>query len=315
MDLPAKFVSLKESDTTGGESMVFFTQRISDKSDCRIAKTTEGFPCLIVPTSSEGSRAPAPLQLEHLTVQHGLRGNLRTDEHENFSIFSLAILRSTEAPLLNSFLRLSEALAPHLASSPTSEEVARAVMRFADLLQRLKKPAAKTIQGLWAELLVLTYADKPRDWVRAWHSDPRGLHDFDFGQFRVEVKSSSRREREHSFSHDQLCGPPGVDIWVASLFVDRTNGGQTVFDLVGELAKFLDADSLLIVDDIVLRTLGDSYSKAESFRFDRGLADDSLRFFRVCDVPKLANIPSDIHDIAYTSRLDASKGLRSLPTS
>jgi hypothetical protein len=314
MDLPAKFARLKESDSTSAEAMVFFTQRISDKSDCRIAKTSEGYPCFIIPTTSEAPRAPAPLQLEHLTVQHGLRGNLRTDEQESFAIFSLAILRSTEAPLLNAFLRLSEALTPHLASSPTPEEVSRAVMRFADLLQRLKKPAANTIQGLWAELFVLTSAKNPKDWVKAWHSDPSGLHDFDFGQVRVEVKSSSRRERDHNFSHDQLCSSPGVEIWVASLFVDRTNGGQSVFDLVGELANSLDADSLLTVDDIVLRTLGDSYSKAESFRFDRILAADSLRFFRVCDVPKLTNIPSNIYDISYTSRLDASRGLRSLPS-
>jgi hypothetical protein len=313
MDLPAKFARLKESDTTSGDAVVFVTQRISDNSNCRIAKTKEGYPCFIVPTTSGAPRAPAPIQLEHLTVQHGLRGNLRTDEHESFAIFSLAILRSTETTLLNAFLRLSEALTPHLTLSPTPEEVSRAVMRFADLLQRLKKPATKTIQGLWAELFVLTSSNKPGDWVRAWHSDPSGRHDFDFGQVRVEVKSSSRRERDHSFSHDQLCSSPGVEIWVASLFVDRTNGGQSVFDLLGDLGISLDADSLLTVEDIVLRTLGDSYSKAESFRFDRVLANDSLRFFRGCDVPKLANIPSDIYDISYTSRLDASKGLRSLP--
>lgn len=61
-----------------------------------------------------------------------------------------------------------------------------------------------SIQGLWAELFVISIASNPEYLLKAWHSSLNDVYDFNDGIDKIEVKSTSKSHRIHKFSYDQL---------------------------------------------------------------------------------------------------------------
>ena len=200
------------------------------------------------------------------------------------------------------------------AERPTAAEVSLRIQRLVTLLQHLRKPATKTIQGLWAELFLIGTYPKPEQWIRSWHTDPMGLHDFIFGDLRVEVKSRVGTDRIHRFSHDQLVAPSQVSLFIASILVERSNRGESIYDVAERIRRHLAPEDSLSLDSTITSTLGSDYLKAEEIRFDPIHAESSLLFFPLSTVPRLTDdIPNGVMDVSYTVRLLEADGMRKLP--
>ena len=123
---------------------------------------------------------------------------------------------------------------------------------------------------------------------------------------RIEVKSAMGRVRCHNFSLEQLRPPLGTTILVASLFVERAAGGDTVFDLVERLRlRVLEYhNSLCDVDQVVGATLGSGWRQASEFRFDSELAEDTLRFFEAAVIPCInLRPPPEVTEVHFKSDL------------
>jgi hypothetical protein len=161
------------------------------------------------------------------------------------------------------------------------------------MLQTLRHKGVKTIQGLWAELILIDRSLSPAEWVKAWHNDPMELHDFCLPAVRVEVKSSSARIRKHHFSHRQLCALPDADLFIASVYVERIANGKSVQDIASEIRGRVNPQEAFKLDEIIISTLGSDFPLAGEIRFDKGLAISSLRFFNLAQVPRIAETIPD----------------------
>jgi hypothetical protein len=161
------------------------------------------------------------------------------------------------------------------------------------------QPPRKTVQGLWAELFLICQSRDPATLIRCWHGVPEDRFDFADGEQRIEVKAASGRVRIHTFALDQVRPPMGCI--AISILVERSGGGQTASDLLDEVRSRVDRPDLLIrLDSVVAQTVGTEWRQANPIAFDRQLAEDSLRFFDVHDIPSVASdVPPQVSDVHF----------------
>jgi hypothetical protein len=96
---------------------------------------------------------------------------------------------------------------------------------------------------------------------------------------------------------------------VASLFAERASGGVALRSIVDDIATRIAPHPNLIfkLHEVISATLGESLGEALSIRFDIKLADSSLRFFALADVPAIRGVvPAGVSDIHFRSDLSAA---------
>lgn len=278
----------------------------------RLAKDSNGPPCLLIRQPSEGAR-PAPIRLQNLSVSFDVPCTItqagRSQERETFTIVRCS---AANPGLFPHFLRIVSPMITVLGPTPTPAAVRRAISGLVDLFQALAAPAKKTIQGIWAELLLIRLSSDPRAMASAWHRDPEEHFDFAVGPQRIEVKSSSNRRREHYFSLEQLVPAGAFRIAVASVFVERTGGGMSLRKIFEDTRGLLAADILLATrfDAVFYKSLGSGWADAMDECFDWELALESLAFYAAETVPRVENpIPQAVFDVRFRSDLASATPL------
>jgi hypothetical protein len=215
---------------------------------------------------------------------------------------------NADPSLFPHFLRILSPIITTLGTTPTPAAVRKAITGLVDLFQALTAPARKSVQGLWAELLLIRRAADPVSLASAWHGTPAERTDFMRGRERIEVKSSNSRQRVHHFSLAQLVPPAGARLIVASLFVEPVGGGLSLRQLFDDIRSLLAGEPALLTqfDVVFYATLGANWSDAMDECFDLELATDSLRFYDSRDVPKIDSpIPAAVADVRFTSDLSS----------
>lgn len=315
IDLVSVLNSIGKPPPFEGASGEFYLVRpIPGLERHRIGVDAAGAPSLLLRiTHGRLEPHPPPLVLEHVTVVHDVQCRIDCGtgvvEEGRFSVIRCV---SADAPLQAYFLRVLGAVLNDLGNSPSCERVALAILYLVELFRALGKPRRKTIQGLWAELLVVAQGRNPEKLLRAWHKTPEERFDFGSAEERLEVKSASGGRRQHHFSFEQLHPPTGIRAIVASLFVERNSSGKSIADLQRVVADSVghDAELLMLLDQIVATALGEDWRYATSERFDWQIACTSLRMFEVKDIPSVpANIPPGVSGIHFESDLSGLKGL------
>jgi hypothetical protein len=236
------------------------------------------------------------------------------DGQQEEGTFTIIKCSSADPSLFPHFLQILSPIITTLGATPTAAAVRRAISGLVDLFQALTSPAKKSIQGLWAELLVIRGATDPVALVAAWHGLPVERIDFLSGQQRIEVKSSSSRRRVHHFSLVQLTPPASARLIIASMFVEPVGGGLSLRRLSDDIRASLASDPVLLTqfDAVFYATLGASWSDAMDECFDLELASASLQFFDSAHIPKIDGpIPTTVNDVRFTSDISGSPPLDS----
>lgn len=274
----------------------------------RLAKDASGSPCLLIRQRSQRSTA-APIRLENLLVSFDVRCSVRhpsgSREDDTFTIVRCS---NRNPALFPHFLKIVSPVIAALGIAPTAASVRRSIFALVELFEALTAPARKTIQGLWAELLLIRLSRDPLAMAAAWHREAQEHFDFADGPRRLEVKSNNGRRREHHFSLEQLTPTGGSQIVIASVFVERSGGGVSLQVLFDETRALLAADHAAVsrFDTVFYAALGSSWSDAMDESFDWQLATDSVAFYRAEGIPKPQNPRADvIFDVRFRSDLGA----------
>jgi hypothetical protein len=272
----------------------------------RLAKDASGSPCLLLRQPS--AAISAPTRLQNLMISYAVPCVVNRDDGvQEHGVFTIIKCASTDPSLFPHFLRILSPLVMVLGPTPTSAAVRRAIIGLVQLFQALTIPARKSVQGLWAELLMIRYATDPAQVAAAWHGTFGERVDFVAGQQRCEVKSSSARVRTHHFSLAQLMPPPPARLIVASVFVESIGGGMSLGTLFDETRALLASDPAMLArfDLVFYSTLGSAWAEALDERFDLELARSSVQFFDSIDIPRTDAPPPTVSDVRFTSDLSA----------
>ncbi len=314
LDLASSFEALgPPPNTSEGDGSRFSAMPIPGYPQHRLGKDPHGAPSLLVEvTDGKGRVWHAPIVLEHLTVQHDVDCRV-TQPDGSVEKGRFTVLRCTGMdPALHSyFLRVASALVALLGQDPSGLDVSKAVDRLVELFRSMGAAPRKSVQGLWAEVLLMERLRDPAPLVAAWHALPGDRYDFSAGSQRIEVKSATGRVRQHYFALEQLVSVPGTQVLVASVLVERAGAGTALLELVSSVRSKVSYDPqlLLQVDQVVAEALGDSWRRAQEERFDRQLAESSFSFLESGAIPRVdANVPRGVSDVRF--RVD----LTGLPT-
>ena len=307
LNLIELFQSLESVATIYGDNQ-FSTTLIPDHEQHRLGKDAQGRPVLLISVlDASGQRQPAPIVLEHLTVMYNQSCRVsHSDSTLEEGRFTVVRCTGEDTILQVYFLRVASAILTSLKNRPTQVDIAYAMNRLIELFRAMARRPRKDVQGLWAELFLITQSVQPAILVKAWHTLPEDRYDFAMEDQRIEVKSFSGSLRQHHFSLEQLHPPEGVKTLVASMRVERSQAGESITDLREKIQTHLSSESnlLLHLDTIIALTLGDGWQQADEACFDQRVAQESLAFYEAAAIPSVnPNLPSGVSRVHFQSDL------------
>jgi|JI10StandDraft_1071094.scaffolds.fasta_scaffold37917_4 hypothetical protein len=279
---------------------------------CRVARSFEDHPAVLLAFGTPGRRS-APRRLAHLRYDPPRQLELAR-AGEVVEIERLGVLEClTDDPVLAAyFYRIVESVLLDHGDLLDEERFDSSLDAVATLFRSLQRPGATSVQGLWAELAMVYWSTDPVTMIAAWHSHPHQLHDFVVGVHRLEVKSTRRPTREHSFLLDQLLQHPDGLTVIASLMLSESEDGVDIDALVELVLRRLPpgAGPARRLETIVADSLGLAWRDASELRFGLDQARRSLRFFLAGDIPSVPQpLPATIKEVRFVADLSALIGL------
>jgi hypothetical protein len=274
-----------------------------------VGKDGEGLACLLIATVDRLGRLQPPIRLESLDVQFELHCHLQKErEPEREGTFTVIRCRSADRETIRYFLSVCDIILRVGGDQPASRDITRAINRLAAIFQKMQRPPTRPVNGLFGELYLIWRSANAVRAVNAWRSEDTARFDFSDGDIRLDMKTAGGRVRAHTFSYEQCNPPEGIIAIAASLIVERASGGVPLRSIVNDIVARIAVHTDLVFKfhEVIGATLGESLAEALSTRFDIRLADSSLRFFRLVDVPAIRGaVPVDVSDIHFRSDLSA----------
>jgi hypothetical protein len=203
--------------------------------------------------------------------------------------------------LVQPFLDVAAAVIRLLGEAPGPGEVSAAMRRLVRLFERTD-PARGSVLGLWAELLVIDRSTDVTGMVDAWHAHVDARFDFAAAGSRLEVKATTKDNREHMFGLRQLEPVQGVEVTVASVMTTETHAGTSVGELVKRVEDTLDGDAArqMRVHEQVAAVLGPDWVQHTDRRFDERQGIESISLLPAASIPRVSPPPPEVVDVRLT---------------
>ena len=275
---------------------------------CAVGKDSSGNPVLLIEADNALPGTVPPLVLEHLSVIHMVTCRVQSPHlATNDRILSVIRCTGADRALHEYFLRSLHPIIASLPLKPSRQQISDAVERLADLFRQMTEAPRKTVAGLWAELFVIAQAHDSARLLASWHALPEERFDFALGIDRLDVKSASGGVRMHHFSLEQLRPSGPTRVVIASLLIERMEGGTSINDLVDAIrGRIADPGLLIRLDSVVAQTLGQDWRAGQQVRFDLQQAIHSLRLVEGSAIPSVAvPVPGELSAVHF--RVDLSQ--------
>jgi Putative PD-(D/E)XK family member, (DUF4420) len=304
------FESLPLPQPSSASSCSFSALPLAADSPHKLAKDEGGCPCLLVATGPAAkTQTRVPLVLENLAVLFDLRCQVSSPSAAT-QTGTFTVLKCVAADLMvrSYFLSLLKGISAAIGRASDRAKVAAVIEDLVELFRSLANMPKKEIQGLWGELLLIHQAKDPITLASAWRCETSDRYDFNKGAERIEVKTTSQKPRQHHFSLEQLCPPRGARLVVASIIIQRSGAGLSVFDLLdairGKTAQQPQLHLRLIRQ--LHETLGNAWQSARNVRFDLEAAVESLRYFDGTQIPKVSSpLPEGVSQVSFVANLES----------
>lgn len=288
------------TDVEGG----FIVKPIPELNDHRLGITSDGQPIFFIYCRQNSVISKLTgYRLERIDVQFNKNCMLLTEDRLPVSgLFTTIELKGGSSEVRNYFLNVVYLLLKSLPVGFHTSDLSTHLQGVISLFNGLSLPPKKSIQGLWAELVVIEVSKRPDYLISAWHRNNYDIFDFNDGVNKIEVKSTSKPRRIHRFSAEQLLPNKNSKLLIASTMVVETGIGSNIYDLVSRIeARVKDSCLVLELRIKIALILGSSLEQASEIYFDYTQAVDSILFFHSDDIPKIADthIPSQIQGVSY----------------
>lgn len=270
----------------------------------KIGISSEGYPLFFV--KCDNKETSINLNLELISVIFSQECSIKEKETKFNENYTVVLLKTLNRDLQQYFTDVFSIILQQIKPIPTEKELYREVRKVIDLFSTITQPPLKSIQGLWAELLVIEKSINPEYLINAWHVSPSDKYDFNDSKDKLEVKSTTKSKRIHRFSIEQLNVNQGSDLLIASTFVVETGTGKSILNLRDIIvSRISDIKVQLRLNEIIYRTIGNEYEKLGDIFFDYQQASDSLSFYKVTDTPSIhiSAIPSQVSNVTFDSDL------------
>lgn len=250
-----------------------------------VGKDKNNFAYLLIKTQNEQKG----WNLKHLEIKHNRECNLKLGSKTIKDYFSSIECKTSDVENQKLFWKFIELI--EFDGDFDEIKINNIVQIALEFFQVLQKPPKKTIQGLYTEVLVIAMSKNPDVFLQAWHSDSLEPFDFKWGKTKLEVKSTSQRQRQHLFSLNQLKKQKDEQVIFVSALVEENSSGTSINDLRTKILENLKDKSLINkLDQVILESLGKNWEQCDK-KFSP-LAEKNLKFFNKSQVP-LVDFPEE----------------------
>lgn len=302
--LYSKFIQLSSEKAV---KEVFPVFNINENTPHLLGRSVDGYPVFFIKTTDIIKTPDISLELFKVLFNRKCSvANVETEEvsKEQFSIIQL---NSGEEDLQRYFIEVVSLIVFRFTVPPTTQELKSEISKVIELFINPQKLSLDIIKGLWTELFVIEQSNNPDFLIKSWHVGINDKYDFNDGENKIEVKSSSGPERIHHFSLEQLNPNNGSELLIASIITVNSGAGQSIFDLCEKiLMRIMDEENGIKLKETILTTIGNNVKQVEKVCFDYKLATDSYRLFDYHLVPSInkANVPLGVNHVSFRSCLD-----------
>jgi hypothetical protein len=301
------FTNLQRKEFT--DTNVYSAVSLSFNEHHKIGISPEGYPMFFIESSNLGSSLD--INLEFISVLFNRVCRLTENSViKKDSIYTVISLKTENVDFQQYFLEVVCIVLEQLPKNHTDKQLKSEIQKLIELFSRFTRPPSKTIQGLWAELFIIEQAIFPEYLIQSWHSSPEDKFDFNDGQDKIEVKSTSQVKRIHSFAIEQLNPNVNSNLIIASVFVIQTGHGKNIFDLKESILNRVQNLQLQFrLNEIIAQTLGSDFEKVFDMFFDYQQALDTIAYYNFKDIPciKRDNIPSEVSNVRFDCELSHVK--------
>lgn len=304
------FLKLKSESPNIGEG--FAVASIPNIKNHKIGISQDNLPVFFI--KCENNTKTTDTKLEFISVQFNRFCQLINQKgKKEESIYTIISLNSNADYLKKYFLKIVGILLDNITEKPLLNDLKIEIDKLINLFSKLTKPPIKTIQGLWAELLVIEHSKNPDYLIKSWHIASTDKYDFNDGVDKIEVKSTSKNRRIHNFSFEQLIPNFSSRLFIVSIFTIETGKGTSIFDIIEKIEKKVSDKNLIFqLNELVATTLGQDFEKSNNFFFDYQFSIDSINYYNSIDIPTIGaeSIPSNIMNVRFDCDITDVKTLK-----
>lgn len=298
-DVFALYKKLKEKPSV--DKGFYLVESIPFSKKHKIGITEGGLPVFFIESRSD--KFIPNIHLDLIIVEFNQLCMLEECTKIFEGMYDIIFLKTENDELQKYFCDVFCLILRNFSSNISGEQIKEEIQKFVRLFRLLSEPPKKSIQGLWAEMLVILASSDPEYMVQSWHVSPADKYDFNDGINKLEVKSTKKTRRIHSFALEQLNPNENSKLAIASIFVVETGVGKSILDLRNMIAKkLLKKDLVVKIDQIIVQTLGSSINTITDLFFDYKQAIDSLRLYESNKIPSISpkEIPPNISDVHFS---------------
>lgn len=305
MNLIELFDSLSIPENGNGKT--FSAKPIPEFPKYRVALNTNGYPVILL--LNENDLVGYNLKnyrLKYLQLEQNTACKITENNKSRYENFTIITFKSYDRNLQEYFLRFSEILIKTLGNNSNQGRLVETLNKFVEIFGTFSDAPTKTIQGLWAELLIIETSRSPKVLLNYWHNIPEEKFDFNADIEKLEVKSSSNLERIHTFTSEQLNPLNNRQVLIASVFTKQVTNGLSIIDLIDSIKEKINNIELLEKLIIIIhKSLGYTFEDASKIKYDYVLAKSSLCFYKHQDISKIEkiNIPNNVTSVHFKSDL------------
>lgn len=295
------FKNLKNESPRDGDSFAIAT--LPTIKNHKLGISLSGQPIFFIKCDERTKAKSLDTNLEFISVKFNRQCQLINNKGKiEEGIYTIISLKSNSDYLQEYFLKIVFVLINNLSETPLLNDLKIEIENLINLFTKFSKPALKTIQGLWAELLIIEQSKNPDYLIKSWHNSTSDKYDFNDGSDKIEVKSTSKSRRIHNFSLEQLIPNTKSKLIVTSILTIETGTGTSVFDLVQLIeSRIIDQKLIYRINEIVASTLGKDFEKSFDIYFDYKFSVDSIQHYESVDIPmiNISSIPSNINNVRF----------------
>lgn len=272
----------------------------------RVGCSNEGYPMLFIECCDKEHLSDIKLSL--FRVLFNRRCALADIEKKSVleKDYSIIQMVSDDQDLIKYFFQVTSIVLYRLPANPKVSLLKEEISKVIEIFTIPPKFSKEIVRGLWAELLVIERSSNPEYMIKAWHEEPEDRYDFNDSIDKIEVKSTSGDQRSHVFSLEQLSPNDSSNLIIASVFVNATGIGKSIFDLLDMIStRITNTDSNLKLSEIVLKTIGLHIDECKNMHFDYNFAADTLHYYDSKVIPSInkKDVPVAVSSVHFRSDL------------
>lgn len=277
----------------------------------KIGISEDGYPIFFVPSTS--TTFSVDINMEMITVLFGRVCKIHdTSCYEG--IYTIITLKTGDIDIQKYFVDIVCIILKQLPATYSDTTLSHEIQKLVNLFSQLSHPPRKTIQGLWAELLLIEQSSDPEYLIKSWHVDLHDKYDFNDGKDKLEVKSTLCPQKIHSFSIEQLNPNNNSHLIIASINTSFVGQGVNVFELRDRIcSKIQDLKTQYHLNEVILKTVGNDISRISEMYLDYQMAVDSIAYYDARDIPCICmeDVPIGVSNVHFDSDLSGISSIGS----